>query len=63
MLAAAGAIGLFLAGLLWNANYDYVKRVDAKCLSLESNKAEKTDVERLESRLIRIEDKIDRIRR
>ena len=43
MVAGLGAISLFLAGLLWNSNYDYVTKVDAKCVSLQEDKVDKVD--------------------
>ncbi len=52
---------LFLVGLLWNQNYDYVKRVDAKCIDLYEKKADKDTMDDVKARLVRIEDKIDKI--
>lgn len=47
ILSCAGGLILFLLGLLANHDYDYVKRVDAKCIALEIKKADKDDFERM----------------
>ena len=63
VLTTLAGFTIFIMGLLWNQNYDYIKRVDAKCIRLDETKADLEDMREVKSRLIRIEDKIDRIKR
>jgi non-homologous end joining protein Ku len=65
---------LMLVGVLWTMNYDYVQKVDAKCIDLSKDKADKSEMKEVKEMILsmdkkfdmkfeKLNDKIDRLRK